>query len=168
MLKSSVHSRLIVQYILIARWRFILFLRSKWTPQMKQLHRGLSQATQQLIHKTTLNRSILGNVYSKVQCITATHLVHTDLHDMTETFWIDFDMPDSPSHMVHAAKTNRSAPVADSPCQTDFVHAQSLIFLCSKYHTSMQYKRIGRNENIYGPIQNFWIIFYLENIEYSP
>lgn len=57
-LKSSVHSLLIVQCILIARWRFISFSRSKRTPQMKQLHRSLSQTTEQLICKTALNRSI--------------------------------------------------------------------------------------------------------------
>lgn len=132
MLKSSVNSRLIVQYILIARWTFILFLRSKWTPQMKQLHRSLSQTTERLVCKTTLNRSILHNIYSKVQCVTASCLVHTDLQNMTETFWMYFDMPDSLSCTVHAVKTNRSVPMSDPSCQTDSVHAHSLIFFAFK------------------------------------
>lgn len=160
------HCRLIVQYILIPRWRFILFLRSKWTPQMKQLNRSLSQTTAQLICKTTLNRSTLYNIYSKLQCATTTCLEHTVLQDMSETFWMYFDNSDSPSCMVHAVKTNGFAPVIDPLWQTLYMHTclyfcvQSITWECST-------KQLARIK-IFMVQFKIWIIFSLGNIEYSP
>lgn len=80
---------------------------------MKQL--SLSQTTEQLICKTTLNRSTLYDIYSKLQCVTATCLEHTDLQDTTETFSMYFDNSDSLSCMVHTVKTNGFALVIDPP-----------------------------------------------------
>lgn len=168
MLRSAVRSTLTARYtffLLIVKWGFIQISGAKRTPQVKRLHWGLSQTTEQFIRaaaQSALSRYKPDNSWSREeQHASATLLV------CTEMSWTGPALPDAPhTWPVQWRQTARCLRQTHRATRTLYEHAG--LRLCSRLYVSMQGRIICRYTNISGLTQDLWTGFYSRNIQYSP